>query len=96
MKQFKDFNIKTERKSFVGDKIKIERLINRKIIVHDFKIVDSKFEGKRLDLQIEVDGRKNVVFTSAAVLREMLAQLPEDGLPFETTISNENDYLEFT
>lgn len=97
MKQFKDFKIKpAERKAFVGDKIKAEKLINKTIVVHDFKITDSHYEGKYLNMQIELNGFKYVVFTTAATLMEMLQQVPTNEFPFETTISNQNGFLEFT
>jgi hypothetical protein len=48
MKQFKDLGIKPAIKHLQGDKIKIMKILNREIIVVDYKIEDSKYEGKVL------------------------------------------------
>lgn len=97
MKSFKDFGIQTTQQAFVGDKIKISRILNREITVHNFKIEDSKqFKGKCLHLQVEVNGTKSVIFTGSAVLLDAIAQVPKDGFPFTTTIVEENDRYEFT
>ena len=99
MKQFKDFGITSTTKSFTGDKVNINRVINRKITVHDYKIEKSKFEkgnGKCLHLQIELSGTKNVVFTSGSYLMSALEQIGRDNLPFETTIIEIDKHLEFS
>jgi len=46
MNEFKDFGIKTTSKSFVGDKIKMSKILNKKIAVIDFKMSDSKYTDK--------------------------------------------------
>lgn len=96
MKNFRDFGITTTTKGFEGDKIKIERILNREITVHDFKISDSKYEGQRLDLQIELNNNKHVVFTASKYLRELIEKIPRTGFPFITTIVKNNDRFEFT
>ena len=64
MNSFKDFNIKTEEKVFTGDKIKISKILNKPITVHDFKISNSKYpekgNGECLHLQISVDNEKRI------------------------------------
>ena len=98
--QFKDFGIKVQNKGFIGDKIKIDRVLNRRIVVHDYKIEPSKFEekgdGYRLTMQVEVNGQKHVIFTSSTALKEMIKQVPRERLPFETTIIKDNERYEFT
>lgn len=100
MRSFSDFNIKTESKSFEGDKIKIDRILNKEIEVHKFKIETSKFpekgNGKRLDMEIVVDGIKRVVFSASKTLQEMIQKVPETEFPFRTKIVKENERLEFT
>lgn len=100
MKNFKDFNIKTEvEKKFTGDKIKIAKLLNREITVLDYKIEDSKFEGgdgKRLVLWLEIDGNKRIVFTSAQQLKKSIEEVPHEGFPFTTTIIEEDDTYLFS
>lgn len=99
MKKFSDFGIKPATNSFVGDKIKIERIMNKEIVVVDFKIQDSKYDkgnGKRLDMQITVDGASRVVFTGSSVLMDLIQRVPKEHFPFVTTIVRENERFEFT
>lgn len=100
MKSFNDFNISITTKSFVGDKIKMSKILGKEIIVHHFKIEDSKcFKGnadKCLKLQITFNGESRIVFTGAGGLLEMIQQVPEDGFPFTTTIIEENERFKFT
>ena len=103
MNTFSQFNIKVESQSFEGDKIKMSRILNREIVVHHFKLEDSKVKsfqekgsGKCLHLQISFDNRKHVVFTSSTGLIEVIQKIPENGFPFRTTIIEENDRYLFT
>jgi hypothetical protein len=98
VKKFSQFNIQAKTQNFTGDKIKIERLLNREIQVFKFKIEDSKFgNGKRcLHLQIGLGENKHVVFTGSNALMDLITQVPETDFPFSTTIVKENERLQFT
>lgn len=100
MNEFKNFNIKPETKSFEGDKIKVDKILNRKITVLAFKIEDSKFKekgnGKCLYIQIEFDQDKRILFTGSTYLMDMIQKVPSDKFPFTTTIQKLNEHLEFT
>jgi hypothetical protein len=101
MNSFSQFNIKTTTKGFEGDKIKIAKILNREIIIHDFKIDDSKCfkdrgTGKCLQLQISINNEKHIVFTSSSGLIDAIHQVPKDSFPFTTTIIEENDRFIFT
>jgi len=99
MKSFKDFGIKPALTSMLGDKIKIDRILNRQIIVHDYRIEDSKYgngSSKCLYLQIELNGIRNVVFTGSAVLIDLIQQVPKSEFPFTSTIIKDNERFEFT
>jgi len=100
MIEFKDLGIKNEVRGFEGEKIKIDRILNRQIKVIEYKIADSKFakqnSDKCLQLQIEVDNLKRVVFTGSVILRDMIQKVPSDKFPFMTTIVRENERLQFT
>ena len=100
MNNFKEFGIEPQIKSFEGDKIPIRKILNKQIVVEDFKYSDSKFKdkgnGKLLTLQIIVDNTKRVVFTGSTNLIEMIGQVPKDKIPFTTIIVEENGRYEFT
>jgi len=93
---FKDFNIKPSGHGFIGDRIKVERILNKEIIVHRYEIKDSIYEGKCLYLQVETGNEKRVIFTGSKTLMDMIAKVTEDKLPFTTTIVKDNDRFEFT
>lgn len=84
----------------VGDKIKIAKVLNREITVHDFRLEDSKFDknksGKCLHLQISITGEKHVVFTGSDVLIDLIQQVPKSEFPFTTIIVKEGEHFEFT
>lgn len=98
MNNFKSFNIKPKLPAFTGDKIKIDRVLNKEITVTAFKISDStaKPGTKVLTLQIIKDGTNHIIFTGSAILIDMIQQVPPEGFPFTTTIIKESEHLEFT
>jgi len=101
MNNFSQFNIKSTTKGFEGDKIKMSKILNREIVVHHFKIEDSKVfkdrgSGKCLHLQISFNNEKHILFTGSSGLIETIQQVPEIGFPFTTTIIEENDRFSFT
>jgi len=64
MNSFTDFNITTTGDGFEGDKIKMSKILGKEIIVHAFRLEDSKcFKGKCLYLQIEFNNEMRIVFT---------------------------------
>jgi len=100
MKSFKDFGIEPQTKGFEGDKIKIDRILNKEIIVKRHRIDTSKYKdksnGRCLVLEIEVDGQNRIVFTGSTVLQELIQKVPESGFPFRTKIVKDNERFEFT
>ena len=101
MNKFSEFNIKVTEKGFQGDKIKISKIIDKEIEVHQYKITDSKVfrdrdTGKCLQLQISINGQMHVVFTGASGLIEQIQKVPESGFPFTTVIIEENERYKFT
>jgi hypothetical protein len=102
MNRFDQFNITINAKSFVGDKIKISKILGKEIVIHDWKIEDSKVNAfkergcdKCLHLQISINGEKHIVFTSSCGLLEAIQQVPKTGFPFTTIIIEENDRYKF-
>ena len=98
MKSFKDMGIKVASRAFIGDSLKIERLLNREITVLYHKIEDStkKPGTKCLYLQLELEGQKRVLFTVAQALLEAIQKVPPENFPFTTTIVKDNDRFEFS
>lgn len=93
---FKDLGITVKHNSFTGDKIKIGKVLNKQIAIHDYRITDSNFKGKRLDLSIELNGKRHVLFTGSVTLMDMIEQVPREKLPIVTTIVEENERYQFT
>jgi len=97
MKKFSDLSINQPSKGFTGDKIKIGRVLNKSIVVHDYKITPSKFNtGDCLFMQISIADQMHVLFTGSQVLLETIQKIPKDGFPFETTIVEEDERYQFS
>lgn len=90
---FKDLNIEPiEETGFKGDKIKMDRILNRQILIHKFEIKPSKFDdGKRLDLQIELNGTLHVTWTGSNNLMTTIKKIPDTAFPVETTIEKKDN-----
>lgn len=98
MKTFGDLGIKPSKKMFIGDKIKINRLMNREIVVSGFEVRPSKYPDKGLDaliLQIEFESESRIVFTGSKVLIDQITQVNSDDMPFKTTIVKNGEHYEF-
>lgn len=89
MKKFSSLGIEQPDR-FVGQSIPIYDLLNKEIIVMNFKIVPSKFtdkgSGERLDLQISVDDVERVVWTGSTIMMDQIKMVNEADFPFTTTI----------
>lgn len=100
MKQFKDFGIVLANKVLTGDKVKMAKILNREIKVLNFKIDESKYpknkSGKCLQLQIEHENEKYVIFTGSDILIDQILQVSESDFPFETIIIKEGEHFEFS
>jgi hypothetical protein len=98
MKKFSDLNIQSTS-YFVGDKIKIVKILNKEIIVHGFKIEPSKYpknkSGNVLTLQIEISGEKQIIFSGSDVLMDQVKQVEVGDFPFKTTIIKNGEHFEF-
>lgn len=99
-KKFKDFGIKPALKGLEGQKIHINKVLNREITVCKYRVEDSKFKeqnyDKCLQIELELGGVKHVLFTGSKILTETIQQIPVDNFPFVTTIVEENGRYEFS
>ena len=96
-------NIIINVNKFVGDKIKIKKIINKEIIVHDFKLSDSKIYKNSDDnykeclcLQLEFGDEKYILFSSASTLIEAIKLVNKNDFPFKTIITEANERYMFT
>ena len=103
MNKFSQFDIKISTKCFQGDKIKISKILNKEIVVHDYKLEDSKVQafkekgtGKCLYLQLSFNNEMHILFTGSCGLIEAIKQIPDNQFPFATTIIEENNKFIFT
>ena len=98
MKSFSDMGVKLKRR-FEGDRIKIEKVEGDEIIIHDYEIRESKIKrddgevGRCLYLQIELRGKRYVMWGNYKYLIEQISQVNSDSIPFKATIVNEHGYV---
>lgn len=76
-------------------------MIGQQIIVHDYKMRESKYKEKYnneqcLMLQIEMEGKKWVLFSASRYLQMQIEQVGRDRLPMATTIKKQDKKLFFT
>lgn len=99
MKRFSDF-AKT-RTQLPGDKVSIDDILNKEIIILDFRIYKSKYKknnsGEYLTIQFRyVDTDKRfVVFTGSDVLINQANEYA-DEVPFQTIIVKVDKYYTFS
>lgn len=98
MKSFKDFGINQAERGLKGDKLKIERILNREIIVEKYIIQDSNLKPgtKCLHMQFSVSGNQHVLFSGSQNLMETIERIPKTEFPFKTTIIKANQRFEFS
>jgi hypothetical protein len=99
--KFSDF-VKDSQTTFIGDKIRIDEILNKQIVVTGYRITASKFDTTTcLILQIEFQGEPRVILTGSGTLRSQIMVFGQNGgtLPFTTTIIKVNEpkgYYKFT
>ena len=93
--RFSDFA--DETKSFDGDKKKIDEIINKDILIIDYKIKDSKQhkDTQYVTIQFKIDNINHIVFTGSKVLSEQLEKY-KDNILFYTQIKKIDKYYTFT
>lgn len=101
MNKFSQLGVKVNTQHFVGDKIKMPKVLNIEITVHAYKLEPSKHfqnkgTGQCLYLQITFNGEKRILFTSAVGMIEAIQQVPRDKFPFDTVIKEEDKRFYFT
>jgi hypothetical protein len=92
--RFGDF---AEEETFDGDKIKLDEILNKEILVAGYKIKDShqKKGTQYLTIHFELGGEKHVTFTGSVVLMDQLKKY-ESHLPFLAVIKKINRHYTFS
>lgn len=95
MKRFSDFAKGSN--VMIGDKMRIDDVLGKEIIVMGHKIGDSKQKQgtKVLTLQFTLDGEERILFTGSKVLIEQTEGY-KDEMPFLTKIERVNKFYTFT
>lgn len=96
MKEFKDLGITPTVDHFIGEKIKISKVLNQRIVIERYEINDSKYTNKVLKLQIKYKDESRVIFTGSKVLMNIIEQINKEDFPFSTTIIKNGESLEFS
>ncbi len=80
----------------VGDKVRLGEILNKDIVVTDYRIMKSKHRdgGECLQLQILFDDRVCVVFSGSGVLIHQI-QSATDEIPFAAQITKVDKYFSF-
>jgi hypothetical protein len=79
-----------------GEKLKIEEVLGKELIILSFSVRPSRYENDYLTIQFqyETGGEHHVVFTGSTVLSEQLKQYSEK-LPFAAAIQKIGKYYSF-
>jgi hypothetical protein len=94
MKKFSDFA--TGDTAITGDKLKIDNILGKEIVVKGYKIGNSKYNnGQLLTLQFNIDNKEYIIFTGSSVLMKQCEKY-KDEIPFATKIEKINKFYTFT
>lgn len=89
---FSDFA--QSRMPMPGIKKRIGQIIDKEIMIVDFRVMDSKHRqnSKCLQIQFVLDGEVCVAFTGSVVLLDQI-QFSKDKIPFKTKINRNDNYF---
>lgn len=87
---FNDFAID---ECLIGDKIQIEKILNKKILITKYRINKSKFkESNYTTVQFKLEDKLFIIFTGSEVLIRQLEKY-KDKLPFNASIVKIGKYF---
>lgn len=90
--RFKDFAGAEEMGGLEGDKVKIDSILNKEILITDYQLRTSHFkEDSYIIIQFHDEGGFKVIFTAASVIRKQIER-HKDRIPFYGTIVKKNKY----
>ena len=81
---------------FEGERLNIQEIFNKEILIIGFRIGPSKYKGKNyLTLQFKMNGKKYIIFVGSDPLMDQ-AQEGADEMPYRTTIVKRGNYYTMT
>jgi hypothetical protein len=82
---------------FDGEKLRIDEILNKEVLVTGFCIKEShqKKGTQYLTIHFELDGKKHVTFTGSMVLMDQLKKY-ESHIPFYSKIKKINRHYTFS
>ena len=90
--RFRDFADQSEG-PLEGEKKKIAEILNKEMLITNFKIKKSKIkDGNYATIQFENGGKKYVIFTASGPLMEQLERY-KDKMPYYATIIQKFNYF---
>lgn len=95
MKRFSDF---AEEQTLDGEKMKLDDVLNKEIIVTGFMVSRSKYKSNGencLKLQFELNGTKHILFTGSNVLINQIERYQSE-IPFISTIKRVDKFYTFS
>jgi len=92
---FSDFA--DETKSFEGEKKKLDDILNKEILILDFKVKDSKqrMGSKYITIQFRDNDKNFIVFTGSMVLINQFEKY-KDNIPFYAVLKKIDKYYTLT
>lgn len=97
MRNFTDLGINIDRR-FAGQRIGINAILGREIVVHDIDIRESKLKKDGEDKQcvyvdLEVDGERRLMWGSYGLMIKQAEVITSDLFPFRCKIINDHGYM---
>ncbi|OPY54719.1 MAG: hypothetical protein A4E48_00298 [Methanosaeta sp. PtaU1.Bin060] len=92
--RFSDF---ANEEAFEGEKLRLDDILNKEILVTGYKIKDShqKKNTQYLTIHFKLDGVQHIAFTGSMVLMDQLRKY-ESHLPFLAVIKKINKHYTFS
>lgn len=86
MLEYPSFSDFATDESLIGEKIQIEKILNKKVLITKYRTSKSKFkESNYTTIQFKYEDKLYVIFTGSDVLIRQLEKY-KDKLPFNATI----------
>jgi hypothetical protein len=98
-KRFSEFATNTH---LDGAKVKLESILDKEIVVHGYKVTDSRFKGEGSDKCLTIQfsyptsEERFVIFTGSKVITDQLERNADGNMPFLAIIKRVGKYFALT